>query len=334
MKKISYEMYQKAKRLSNDGMHSSEIAKKLSLKEFQILEILTTSFSKLGEESVLDKELKEAQKEEILLPRDLKMIELRKTGMTLDEIGKEMSLTRERVRQILKKHAPEIDYNEMRAQKEIENLKEVEERNQEIFELIKQNWAEYQFKKFEDLANTFKIPEWRLRRCLSSIHYVYLQANEERKVAQSWSNDECLESLRKAATFAFPITVSKYRKLLETGEIAGPTPALFWQRFGSWVQACELAGVEYGEALREYDRTWNDTELIVFVRRFMHQSLDGKWSLDKYEEWRRTSTVEGPSMALLRLRLGSWSEIRVLALELNAPELDMHRFMELRPNDK
>lgn len=333
MKIVSYEIYQKVKRLSNDGMHSAEIAKKLNLREFQILEILTTSFSKLNDESDLDRELRGVKEEVFLLPRDLRIIELRKAGKTLDEIGKEVSLTRERVRQILKKYAPEIIFTEMREQKDLENLQKIDERNREIHELISKNWREYKFLKFADLANIFNIPEWRLRRCLSSIHYVYLQANEERKVAQLWSDDNCLESLRKAATFAFPITVSRYRKLLESGEVVGPTPALLWQRFGSWTQACELAGVEYGEALREYNRIWNDTELITFVRKFMHQRLDGKWSLEKYEEWRRFPAVEGPSMASLRLRLGSWSEIRVLALELNAPGLEMDRFMELRSND-
>jgi len=333
MKNVSYDIYQKVKRLSRAGEHSKEIAQRLNLKEFQVLEILTTSFSKLGDESEIDKHLRAVQKDPLLLPRDLQIIELRKAGKTLDEIGKKVSLTRERVRQILKKHAPEITFAEMRDQKDLENLQKIDERNREIHESITKNWCEYQFLKFEDLANIFDIPEWRLRRCLSSIHYVYLQANAERKVAQLWSDDNCLESLRKAATFAFPITVSKYRKLLESGEVVGPTPALLWQRFGSWAQACELAGVEYGEALREYNRIWNDTELITFVRKFMHQSLDGRWSLEKYEEWRRSPSVEGPSMASLRLRLGSWSEIRVLALELNAPELEMDKFMELRSND-
>jgi DNA-binding CsgD family transcriptional regulator len=333
MKNVSYDIYQKVKRLSRAGEHSKEIAQRLNLKEFQVLEILTTSFSKLGDESEIDKHLRAVQKDALLLPRDLQIIELRKAGKTLDEIGKKVSLTRERVRQILKKHAPEIIFTEMRDQKDLENLQKIDERNREIYESIRKNWREYQFLKFEDLANIFDIPEWRLRRCLSSIHYVYLQANAERKVAQLWSDDNCLESLRKAATFAFPITVSKYRKLLESGEVVGPTPALLWQRFGSWAQACELAGVEYGEALREYNRIWNDTELITFVRKFMHQSLDGRWSLEKYEEWRRSPSVEGPSMASLRLRLGSWSEIRVLALELNAPELEMDKFMELRSND-
>lgn len=333
MKQVSYDLYQKVRRLSKDGKHSSEIAKKVRLSEFQILEILTTTYSNLGEESEIDKELRAELEVVSLSPRDLKIIQLRKEGKTLDKIGKEVSVTRERVRQILRKHAPDIVFGEIRERKEEEELKQFNLRNIEIHELTNKSWHEYQYLKFEDLALNFGIPVWRLRRCLSKIQYVYLQANEERKVAQAWSDDECLKSLQSAATYAFPITVTKYRGLLDTGDVLGPTPALLYQRFGSWVQACERAGVEYGEALREYNRTWNDTELITFVRKFLHQREDGKWSLEKYEEWRRSPAVEGPSMALLRLRLGSWTEIRVLGLELNAPEYDMQKFMELRSDD-
>jgi hypothetical protein len=333
MKNVSYDLYQKVRRLSKDGIHSAEIAKKVRLSEFQILEILTTTFSNLSKENDLDKGVKAELEVVPLSPRDLKIIQLRKEGKTLDKIGKEVSVTRERVRQILRKHAPDIVFGEIRAKKEEEELRKFNNRYLEIHGLIKENWHEYQYLRFDDLAVIFGIPVWKLRRCLSKIQHVYLQANEERKVAQSWSNDECLKSLQSAATFSFPLTVTKYRRLLETGDVIGPTPGLLWQRFGSWVQACELAGVEYGEALREYNRTWNDTELITFVRKFLYEREDGKWSLEKYEEWRRSSAVEGPSMALLRLRLGSWTEIRVLGLELNAPEYDMQRFMELRFDD-
>lgn len=334
MKKVSYDLYQKVRRLSQEGLHSAEIAKKVRLDEFRILEILTTNYSSVNNESKIDKNLGSNLDLEVISPRNSKIIELRKSGMTLGEIGKEVNVTRERVRQILKKYAPEIISHDIHEQREENELKAFNERNFEIHEIITHKWDAYKHLKFEDLATNFSVPVWRIRRCLSRIQYVYIQANEDRKMEQNWTDEDCLQSLRNAATFSFPITVTKYRKLLEEGEIIGPTPPLFWQRFGSWVQACELAGVEYGEAVREYDRTWNDTELILFARKFMHSRSDGKWSIEKYEEWRRSTDVEGPSVGLLRLRLGSWTEIRVLALELTAPEFDMQKFMELRSNDK
>jgi DNA-binding CsgD family transcriptional regulator len=315
-------------------MHSREIAKKVGLSEFQVLEILTTNFTKLSDKSEIDKQVQNVLEEEQISPRDLKIIQLRKEGLSLDEIGRQTDLTRERVRQIIKKHASDLDFREIRDEVQKRELENYQEENTSIFRNIEANWNEYRSLKFEDLVKIFQVPEWRIRRCISPIQYVYLLANEDQKIPQLWTDEQCIASLQNAATYSFPITVSKYRKLLETGEISGPTPVLFWQRYGSWVQACEQAGVEYGEAQREYNRIWNDTELISFVRKFMHSRADGRWSLENYEEWRRSPEIEGPSVALLRLRLGSWSEIRVIALELHAPEFDMQSFNQLRSDEK
>jgi len=334
LKRVSYVLYRRVRKLSSEGIHSREIAKKVGLSEFQVLEILTTNFTKLTEVSEIDKELQGILKEEQVSPRDLKIIQLRKEGKSLDEIGRQSGLTRERVRQILKKLASDLDFREIRNEVQQKELNEFQEENISIFRNIQANWDEYKFLKFQDLVRIFGVPEWRIRKSISPLQYVYFSANEDQKIPQVWTDEQCLESLRNAATYAFPITVTKYRKLLETGEISGPTPALYWQRFGSWVQACDQAGVEYGEAQREYNRLWNDTELITFARRFMHARLDGKWSLEKYEEWRRLPEIEGPSMALLRLRLGSWSEIRVMALELQSPEFDMQNFNQLRSDEE
>jgi len=333
MTSISYERYQRVRRLSSNGMHSAEISKKVGLTEFEVLEILTTAYSQLSEESEVDKEFRELIEPKLVSPRDLRIIELRKEGKTLDEIGKEVALTRERVRQILKKIAPDLDFDEIRNETQAREQIEFNQQFYQMHQSICDKWGELQYLKFAEIAEIFDVPEWRIRKSLSRIQYVYLQANEERKVAQSWTDEQCLESLRVAATYSFPLTVLKYRRLLEVGEISGPTPALMWQRFGSWVTACELAGVEYGEAMREYNRTWSDSELVKFVRRFMHSREDGKWAIEKYEDWRRLPEIEGPSAALLRLRLGTWSEIRVLALELKVDGFDMQKYAELRQGE-
>ena len=348
MKKVTYSLYRRVRRQAENGFDSAEIAKANGLSEFQVLEIITTKFTRLSDESEVDKELRvklnEASEASIGIqtkpksdapsPRNLKIIELRKKGKTLDEIGSEVHITRERVRQILKKYAADLDFEEIRNEQRFEQSEKFRSENDEIFRSISLNWEKYQYLKIQDLSLIFKVPEWRIRRCISKIQNVYLQANEERKTSQFWTDDQCIKSLQNAATYAFPLTVTKYRKLLDSGEIQGPTPPLYWQRFGSWVKACELAGVEYGEAVREYNRTWNDTELITFARKFMPSREDGKSSLEKYEEWRRLPNIEGPSMALLRLRLGSWSEIRVLALELKSEEFQMTKFNELRADEQ
>lgn len=333
MTSISYERYQRVRRLSRDGMHSTEISRRVGLTEFEVLEFLTTPYSQLSKESAVDKESRELIEPKIISSRDSRIIVLRKAGKTLEEIGEEVALTRERVRQILKKIAPDLDFEEIRNKTQLLEKNKIHQQFHQIYQLICDQWDEFQYLKFAEIAQVINVPEWRIRKSLSDIQYVYLQANEERKVAQTWTDEQCLESLRIAATYSFPLTVLKYRKLLEVGEISGPTPALMWQRFGSWVIACELAGVEYGEAMREYNRTWNDVELVKFVRRFMYAREDGKWAIEKYEDWRRLPEIEGPSAALMRLRLGTWSEIRVLALGLKVDGFDMQKFAGLRQSE-
>ena len=198
-----------------------------------------------------------------------------------------------------------------------------------VFGIISENWSAYSQLTFSDLARVLEIDEKKLRKSISRIQYVYLQANQESPQAQVWTDEQCIQSLKDAATFEFPLTVLKYRRLIESGTVKGPTAALFWHRFGSWVNACEIAGVEYGEAQREYDRNWTDKELLRYVRWFMHQRSDGRWSIENFEAWSKEPEVAGPSTALLRLRLGTWSQLRVLALELQLPEFNMHAFSRL-----
>ena len=272
--------------------------------------------------------------ETLFLSRNEKIIEMRKKGHPLERIGEEFGLTRERVRQIVKNSEVEISAESAKQERKNGLQRQLQKENQIIQAQIVKNWDRYKELTFDALASELGCTVFKLKKCLSRIQYVYLQANQESSIARTWTDEKCLQSLRDAATFAFPLTVLKYRRLLESGTINGPTVALYWQRFGSWVAACEKAGVEFGEAQREYDRTWSDTELMKFVRWFMYERKDGRWSIENFELWANSPEINGPSVALLRLRLGSWSQIRVLALELPLPEFNMHEFTGMEPHDK
>jgi DNA-binding CsgD family transcriptional regulator len=323
---ISYALYKKVKRLANDGWHSAKIAEQLNITESTVVEICLVPFSQLDKLIELDQLQKMPRTENSISPRDVMIIELRKKGKTLDEIGKLLGLTRERVRQIVKKVDPTVTTKELRHKKQHREISLVLKRNLEIHREISESWPKYKMMKFDQLAANFGISEHRLRKCLSKIQYVYLQANEESKNPEVWTIDQCLQSLKVAATYEFPLTVLKYRKLIESKEVKGPTTALIFAKFGSWIEACNRAGIEYGEAQRDYNRKWNDTELVKFVRRFLHSRKDGKWSIENYEIWREAPEISGPSVALLRLRLGTWSELRVLAIELEDADHDLSEF--------
>ena len=333
---MSHDIYQKIHELSKKDLSSFEIASKLGLPEFDVVEALLVDFSEFTKTESLKQAQKRLSKElnqEVSL-RDVQIVEYRKQGLTLEEIGNLMGVSRERIRQVIKNLEIDIDLNQVKLDRKNEILVNQHAENLKIFTAISENWDEYRSKNLGSLALEFGISENRLGKCISRIQYVYLKANQEYTILKAWTDSQCIASLVNAATYAFPLTVLRYRQLLDERTIEGPTVAIYVQRFGSWVNACTMAGVEYGEAQREYDRTWSDNELLRFVRRFMHEREDGRWSIEKYEEWRKRSEVDGPSVGLLRLYLGSWSEIRVLALELNAPEFDMRMFSELRSDEK
>ena len=74
----------------------NEISLKTNLTYREVRDII---LSELSEE-----EYRKTKLSNKLSPRDSKMIDLTKEGQTLEEIGRRFDISRERVRQVLKKH--------------------------------------------------------------------------------------------------------------------------------------------------------------------------------------------------------------------------------------
>jgi hypothetical protein len=120
-----------------------------------------------------------------------------------------------------------------------------------------------------------------------------------------FTDEDLLEILRGAkAQVDGPLTSNKYQKL----KIA-PTVAVFIARFGSWIEACKLAGVESGKAVRDnYTRAHSEEDMLGFVASYLADPRTNG-SAEGYEKWQRN--VEGaPSLSLIRQRLGKWNEIK------------------------
>jgi hypothetical protein len=131
---------------------------------------------------------------------------------------------------------------------------------------------------------------------------------------QQWTDEECIDALRAAGTYHHPLKTKDYSKLLEIGEIKGPSVPLLHNRFGSWAQACALAGVECGVPIREYDRKWNVTELESFVDEFMLDVEIERKSFQEFETWLK-GHEDYPSGATMRNRLGGWNSMRAASVE-------------------
>lgn len=256
------------------------------------------------------------------ISRNEKILNMRRSGKTLEEIGLKFNITRERVRQIIAKNGPEI---------ETPNLMEIREREKRdelraISIEISANWHLYRKYDFSKLAKEYNLTVPVLRRILTKVQHAYISANEISPIEKIWTADDCIQVLQEAATFAFPLTILEYKRLIESNAITGPTLPIFSSRFGSWSEACSAAGVETGVAVREYDSNWSDYDLIRIVRQFLWESRDVSWSLQNYRNWRQKHESIAPSIGSLRIRLGTWSEIRVLALDADLPEFDMSVF--------
>lgn len=128
-----------------------------------------------------------------------------------------------------------------------------------------------------------------------------------------WSDAQILEAIRHAATYEYPITTNHFEHLRSIGEISAPSVPLIHMRFGGWRAACEAAGVESGETLRDsYESRWTDADLLRFAGQFLADgSSDG--TLSGFTAW-LAQDADRPSGPTMRNRLGGWSDIKRAAL--------------------
>ncbi len=202
------------------------------------------------------------------------MREMRRAGKTLAEIGDHFSVTRERVRQIVGSAGKE----EGRASRSASRRREIEERNQA-----------------DRLANEARL-----------VHERELRREEKRK--------QSIAVLQRAATYTYPLTGSAYDALIEIGEIPGPSRQAVIVQFGSWIDACETAGVESGKAHHDnYSRRWSRIEMLQYVA-VCWKEIGKRPTAAGYAKWAQ-SHEGAPSGGTLRNVFGGW---RSLLSELDA----------------
>ena len=128
-----------------------------------------------------------------------------------------------------------------------------------------------------------------------------------------WSDEQILEVIRHAATYQYPITTKHFEHLRSVGEISAPSVPLVYVRFGGWRAACEAAGVESSEPIRNnYESSWTDSDLLRFAGQFLaDESSDG--TFNGFQKW-LAQDDDRPSGATVRNRLGGWLDIKPAAL--------------------
>lgn len=243
----------------------------------------------------------------------VEMIERRWRGLTLDEIGAEFGVTRERVRQLLKKHGgPSAD--EIRALRAAEARSAERAREEAVIATLRDALGGRGPMTVAKLAEVTGLePNEVAKHWPEDLAHLRLWGTGQGE--SRWTDEDICEALRQASAYEFPLTAKAYSELVQVGQIIGPSAPRIEQRFRSWSAACEEAGVVPGEPPknREYESKWSDDDLLQIVRAYLFDP-DAPSSVGRFDEWKRANAPDGPSAQTLRNRFGSWTEVKRRAL--------------------
>lgn len=266
--------------------------------------------------------------EDEAIQRRLKVLELRMSGATLDAIGKQFGVSRERIRQIVKKAFKKVEGDPSLNNMDISEilLEKTQSVKNEIkrFEQSRKNFIDAEVRKFlntkpgasiEELCEKLGFNYGELTNSLQPQTTKFIWTEVRENINESpYSDEAILEALKLAEAFESPISAPMYRHLVESGLVNGPGPQTVATRFGSWKRACELAEVTYNESVRaHYEKLWTEDEMLSYIVEFLRDEAFGK-GIQSYDEWRIETMTNAPSGALVRKQFETWSNTKNKAL--------------------
>jgi hypothetical protein len=262
-------------------------------------------------------------------------------GLSLTAIGEAVGLSRERVRQILKR---KFNFEVKQHKKFIELQEEI--RTQNLMDAVACWIVEHPGCTLGEAANALRYDASALPLLVPDrIRKLVLEDQSiERKgdTYSTYSREDILGALRHAfalrnpsssmyaAGNVRPLTGPAYNRYRLTKQIIGPSIPRILQVFGTWRQACDLAGVPSEEPVREfYERRWTDDDLLGFVSDFLIDSESA--SVDAFVIWLRSEDSR-PSYGTIRKQLRlSWSECKRAALRRLRQSWESPDTVELAP---
>jgi predicted transcriptional regulator len=246
--------------------------------------------------SLVNKDPLPAQKFATLAERNQYVLAKRQEGYTLQAIADSLELTREMIRLIVNaKEGPSAD--------EVREIRKVK-KSAELRSLVKEMDAP----TVGEIAEEMDISTTKVKQFLGK--QVKKLPRDYRNYKQYFTDEELIATLQKYAKLVDgPLSAKKFIDLGGT-----PTIAIFYTRFGSWIKACEAAGVEAGKPAREkYTRAHTEETMLAYVESYLADPRTNG-SADGYEKWQRG--VDGaPSLALIRQRMGRWNDIKARILK-------------------
>jgi len=268
-------------------------------------------------------------------PKKALIVSMRLEGKTLHEISVEVGLTRERVRQIVSKFGPEskqtIDWivDKRNVAKNAASVGAKVAVTAAIRHQISQLIARHGAVLPSELAQEFGTEE-RAAQELLPIEFRKLIINESTLVdyQPEWSRELIVLSIKKAATYYFPLSPGQYKYLVSIGEIRGPSSARVYARFGTWTELCVEAGVEPALPSREnHERLWTGSEMLSFVRRYLlEEGTSG--TFEDYSDWSVQQIERIPSVPTLQKEFGNWTNAKNRALR------EIRKLKQKEPTDE
>lgn len=263
------------------------------------------------------------------------VIALARSGLTLDEIGAEVGVTRERVRQILKTHAPDVAAARKvlaaRRRRHLAARQRHTEAADRLHRLSEELLAHgtHSAEVLEDLQKTripsvtakkFAIPRETVLALYdaSGFDFPFVKRRPRRDVR--FSHDACISYLRMAAEElgVDRLTVAAYEDFASRQTLtpeAWPSPQTISKRFDTWTEATEAAGLASGpRRKRVYTQQFPAARCRDFVDRYVQDALSRgtRPTLAGVDDWSKLNG--GPSAPTVRIRLGGWSEVLASSL--------------------
>lgn len=240
--------------------------------------------------------------------RDEQIRLMRGEGQTLQEIADAVGVTRERVRQILRRiggpTAAEVREGAAQRHRDLQD---------DIAARVREDLSTHPGSTADEVAARLGCSKRDVQQHVPEDLRARI-VNPAATVEQVWSDEDIMQALRTVGTYAFPVASADYDALLRTGEVQGPSVARICQRFGNWGNACRLAGVEPPPPRRDhYQSKWTDEDILAFVQDYL-AAPGSSGTFSDYDPWRREHAPSAPSSALLRQRLGPWTQVKRKAL--------------------
>lgn len=263
------------------------------------------------------------------------VVALARSGLTLDEIGGEVGVTRERVRQVLRDRAPDVAADRKvlaaRRRKHLAARRrhtEAADRLHRIGEELRARGTDPD-EVLEDLqrsripgvtADRFGVTRETVIALYDASGFDFPFVKRPASPEVRYDHEACVSYLRMAAEelAVQHLTVAAYEDFASRQTLtpeAWPSAQTIMKRFDTWTEAVEAAGLtSLRGGTRVYDQQFPPARCRDFVDRYVTERLEAgqRPTLAGYDTWRRSNG--GPSAATLRIRLGRWSDALAASL--------------------